>query len=229
MSTYGDPTIDGNLFQNNSGLEAGGLHLHGGDGAALLNNVVISNTGHLAGGLYLHRASALLVNNVVADNEATGIASGLLVEQCSPRLVHTTIVHNIGGDGNGVYVRDGGGPFSSPVLTNTILGAHSVAISVAAGNTATLEATLWGSGAWANTTPAAGNVVSSTNLSGDPAFVDPARGDYHLGATSQAMDVGVDAGVAVDLDGQSRPTGEGYDIGADEFWWEVYLPLILRQ
>ena len=36
------------------------------------------------------------------------------------------------------------------VLTNTILVSHTVGISVSVGSTATLEATLWGSGVWAN-------------------------------------------------------------------------------
>jgi hypothetical protein len=40
---------------------------------------------------------------------------------------------------------------------------------------------------------------------------------YHLQAGSAAIDAGVNAGVLVDLDGDTRPLGAGYDIGADEF------------
>ncbi len=60
---------------------------------------------------------------------------------------------------------------------------------------------------------------------GTPTFqaVNPLTGDpkldatYHLQASSAAIDAGVDAGVTLDIDGQVRPWGAGYDIGADEY------------
>jgi uncharacterized repeat protein (TIGR01451 family) len=51
---------------------------------------------------------------------------------------------------------------------------------------------------------------------GDPAFVDPDNGDYHIGPGSAAIDAGLDAGVDHDIDGEPRPLGGGYDLGADE-------------
>jgi hypothetical protein len=60
---------------------------------------------------------------------------------------------------------------------------------------------------------------------GTPTFqaINPLTGDpkldatYHLQAGSAAIDAGVDAGVTLDIDGQVRPWGAGYDIGADEY------------
>ena len=108
---------------------------------------------------------------------------------------------------------------------------------LAGDNTATLEATLWGDGAWANGADwgGAGNIFTGTvNVWGDPAFVNPSAGDYHIGLTSAAIDKGVNAGVGDDIDGDPRPQGGGYDIGADEFAGaapesKIYLPLIMRQ
>jgi hypothetical protein len=113
------------------------------------------------------------------------------------------------------------GDYTSLAFTNTIIaGHHSVGITVTTGSTATLEATLWGSSAWANGEDwgGGGTIVTGTiNVWGDPAFVNPDGGDYHIGPGSAAIDVGVDAGVETDIDGEPRPTGTGHDIGADEF------------
>jgi len=62
-------------------------------------------------------------------------------------------------------------------------------------------------------------------LEGAPEFIaiDPLSGDpmldldYRLQAGSAALDQGIDAGIAQDLDGEHRPQGLAPDIGADEY------------
>ncbi len=49
----------------------------------------------------------------------------------------------------------------------------------------------------------------------DPMFVDRAARNYHLKANSPARDA-VDTGPALDVDGDARPQGARFDIGADE-------------
>ncbi|MBN1178392.1 MAG: DUF1565 domain-containing protein [Anaerolineae bacterium] len=63
---------------------------------------------------------------------------------------------------------------------------------------------------------------------GNPAFVDPAAGDYHITPDSDAVDAGMDVNVLSDIDGDDRPLGAGFDIGADEVLLKIYLPLVLR-
>ena len=59
------------------------------------------------------------------------------------------------------------------------------------------------------------------NLCADPKFVRPAwgeTGDYHLRQDSPAIDAGASEGApSIDLDGNARPHGKGYDTGAYEF------------
>ena len=213
--------ISGNTAHNGSyskGLGAG-LYLERSD-AALHGNTVAANVASFGGGMYVDRSSATIVNNLVVDNWASGEGSGLYVEGASLRLWHTTLAHN---SGSGVYATsysDGQTiTHSTVLLANTIMVSHTVGIIVTAGNTATLEGTLWGAGVWANDIDwgGEGTIFTGThNHWGDPAFVNPNAGDYHIGIASAAIDQGADTGVYYDIDGEPRPQGNGYDLGADE-------------
>jgi thermitase len=214
-----ESALNNNTVTANTARWGGGLYLWQSD-AALGGNAVTANTAEDGGGLYLAKSDAILTNNVVAENQADIAGGGLYIHGSSPHLLHTTIVRN-SGDG-GVCVTSDEDDYSSVALTNTILVSHTVGITASAGNTVTLEATLWGKDTWANMIDwgGAGTVITGTlahNYRGDPAFVAPETGDYHISPDSAALDAGVNAGVTADLDGDLRPVGAGYDVGADEF------------
>jgi uncharacterized repeat protein (TIGR01451 family) len=206
------------IYSNGAGIGGGGLLL-GNTDAALSGNLFLANVADSGGGLLLFESNPVLTNNVVADNQAIATGSGLYLAGSSPRLFHTTIARNLGGDGSGLHIADSGSQTSTVALTNTILVGHQVGITATAGNSARLQATLWGTGTWANVQDWGGPGAISTgtlNLSGGPGFLDPDGGDYHIGPDSAALDAGLDAGVTVDVDGEPRPVGDGFDIGADE-------------
>ncbi len=70
---------------------------------------------------------------------------------------------------------------------------------------------------FAGTTAVSGTVTQgSHSFVGDPGFVDAAGGNYHLTASSEALNVGTDLGLATDWDGDARPGGSGFDLGCDE-------------
>ena len=220
-------TLSGNTVSDNTAkYRGGGLCLDFSD-ATLSSNTISSNIttvtyGSGGAGLYLWDSDATLNNNFVTDNALSGFhGSGLYVfESSRVELRHNTIARNHGGGGEGLYVTKQGVMPEEVQLYNTILVSHTVGIYVASGYTARLEGTLWGSGAWANDTDWGGDgsiITGTVNLWGGPVFVDPDAGDYHIGSGSAAIDVGVDAGVTTDIDGDPRPQGAGYDVGADEY------------
>jgi uncharacterized repeat protein (TIGR01451 family) len=189
----------------------GGLYLYRSD-ATLDGNVISFNNAYRGAGLFLDSSAPTLVNNVIADNSSLLVGGALIMRDSSPRLLHNTIARNTAGWGYGVYLWGDG---NTMWLTNTIFVSHTVGIGVWSGNTAYLESTLWhGNGDdWSGD----GAIYHNNDYTGDPAFVDPGAGDYHIRLGSAARDKGMDAGVYADMDGEPRPAGLGYDLGADEF------------
>jgi uncharacterized repeat protein (TIGR01451 family) len=221
-------TLSGNIIWSNTAStvgdgQGGGLFLDGSDHATLSGDTVVSNTASAAGegrggGLYVRWSEPFtLTNNFLAHNHAIRDGSGLWVggspsTVASGHLLHTTIAGNQG-SAPAVFV----GEYATLAFTNTIIAGHeSVGITVTAGSTVTLQATLWYDNG--EDTGGTGVAITTTNVYGDPAFVDPDRGDYHIGRGSAAIDVGTDTAVFKDIDDQARPHYGGYDLGADEWW-----------
>jgi uncharacterized repeat protein (TIGR01451 family) len=172
-----------------------------------------------------------MTNTVVARNAATALGSGLYVSaDSSARLLHTTLVGSAGPgsavadgyesvraddeDGTGIFVASG-----AVTLTNTIIVAHARGLYISSEASVALRGTLWGSGAWSNQIrwQGTGGFEQEGDLSGDPAFAAPGVHDYHLLEASDARDAGVVSGARRDIDGDPRPVGPGFDLGADEW------------
>jgi hypothetical protein len=167
-------------------------------------------------------SNLMLVNNVIARNGTHALgAYGYVDYPLTVNLHHNTVVGS--GSGYGVYVETG---YVTLSLVNTIIAGNTWGITNTSPASSTVHAnhTLF----WANTHD---GICGTSPVDGDPAF---AADGYHLGSScSAAIDAGLSAVVMTDIDGETRPYGHGYDIGADEFptgfaCWRVYLPLVLK-
>jgi hypothetical protein len=61
--------------------------------------------------------------------------------------------------------------------------------------------------------------ITQTNnrLNTNPLFTAPASNDYHLQSGSPAIDTGASVSISIDFDGNPRPLGAAFDVGAYEF------------
>jgi len=190
----------------------GGVALLGGVSATLnanriLDNVVSQLSGNgRGGGIYLATSGAVsLTNNVIANNFAR-TAGTAVYSLNAAQMVHNTVADNDAPAGQSVAALEAGG--GSLTLVNTIVARHILGLAATAGGSISATRTLF----WGNT---GDGVRGATALDGDPTFVAPAMGDYHIQASSAARDAGIAAGIAADLDGTLRDAAP--DIGADEY------------
>jgi uncharacterized repeat protein (TIGR01451 family) len=226
-------TVSDNVFRHNTaGRSGGGLYIgpladylpgRPAD-VTLRNNVLISNTADAgAGGAAVSASDGVtLINTIIADNAAgAGSAGGVVIQSSSVRLAHATLAGNAGE--RGILVATN----SNVSLTNTILVSHAVGLQIDDGCTATLDSVLW-HGAPVTVSAGADSAWAVRNeYTGAPAFLDPAGGDYHIGAGSAVIGRGIDDGVTTDIDGDPRHAAP--DLGADEYTpHRRWLPLIVR-
>ncbi|MFO7917016.1 MAG: choice-of-anchor Q domain-containing protein, partial [Anaerolineae bacterium] len=181
----------------------------------IFNQKIYANDSGYFGGLMIMDVEPLtLTNNLIAANHADEGGSGVYVMDSTGYLLHNTIANNTGGGEEGVLVDGVTNGNCTLTFTNTIVSSHTVGITTTAGSTVTLDSALW----YNNGTniDGAGSITTKNDYEGDPDFVNPAGGNYHIGAGSAALDKGVGTWVSEDIDGDARPQGEAPDLGADE-------------
>lgn len=212
------------VLNNTAGSLGGGLELAGTtpwlEGNTILDNRT-TNTVSNGGGVHVASCHIFtLTNNIIARN-ASASGSGVLIVASGTirgRAAHNTLAENRSGDGVGVYV----GVASKVALDNNLIVSQTVGITNSWAPTSTITA---------STTLFEGNginygagVTSTNEVSGPAALTS----DYHLGNGSNAIGHAITlTWVTQDVDGDPRPLGLP-DIGADEVYRRLYLPLVLR-
>jgi hypothetical protein len=173
-------------------------------------------------------AAVEIVNCFIVDNVTTvastegppGSGSSVYAQGVVVTANYNTFAHENLAPHFGVYAGDG----STVEMRNNIIANFVVGIRRPAGGTG--SATAWYTLYSGNSTNYDPAVASFNEVPGAPAFVG--GGDYHLTSASDAIDAGTDIGVYVDVDGDVRPWGNGYDVGADEWGKWALLPLVMK-
>jgi len=185
----------------------GGIEISFGSNPTITNCTISGNSAtspdvcpHLAwgGGISCYQSSGTITNCAISGNSAK-CGGGISCDGSSPTIKSCTISGNsASSSGGGFYCEK---PGSTPTLTNCILwGDGGEEIYVLSGvptvNYCDVE------GGW----------TGEGNIDANPLFED----GYHLGVGSPCIDAGCDAGVYTDIEGNVRPFGAGFDMGAYE-------------
>ncbi len=202
-----------------------GIYLHG--GYNLIDGVTLYNVT----GFCIHQygqypntpnSNSIIRNNIIHDcGIPTSAASGGILTSgggsgniAQNNLVYNNIVYNIPlGAGIGVAYNNA----NTQVYNNTIYNTGDANIVIdGSSTTGTIVRNniVYSQGIRDTAT----NSNIDHNLTTNPLFVNASAADFHLQATSPAIDAGISIGVVtVDMQSTPRPQGAGYDIGAYEY------------
>ena len=184
----------------------GGIYLEN-SFPTITNCMITNNYAHIGGGLFLSASFPTITNCMIVRNWVTdlihGGGGGIFLENSSPTITHCTVGSNLAGQYGGAIYCYG----ASPKVTNSILWGNSALygseIFVKSGSPVVTYSDV--EGGWSGE----GNIETNPSFLGEVTF--------RLGPGSPCVDSGTDAGVYTDMDGQRRPWGPGFDMGADEF------------
>jgi len=216
-------------ISNNMAGHGGGIQVNGGS-PTITNCVLSGNEAEgKGGGINVNNGSPTFTNCIISGNKANSSlrgGGGIHIRNASATFTNCTISNNTAKEGGGIYCEKQLSQ-SVPTITNCIFWEDTPnEIHNSCGDN--FEVTY---------SDIQGGYIGEGNIEADPLFVDPANGDFHLSVNSPCIDAGAsiiatgetpdghayaEAAPSDDIDGDSRPRDNGYDIGADEYPGEEY-------
>jgi hypothetical protein len=181
------------LRNNSAGLDGGGVY----EPDYILNCQLNGNSAAYGGGVFDSTTtipSATILDSTIAGNRATENGGGIYWPQIPDSEVINCIIYNNSAPTNMNYA-----PTNA---LNTGFGGYQPGASYCC----TIPL------------PLAAPGQNNSNFTNDPAFVNPAAGDFHLQSYSPCINSGTNASVvgSTDLDGNPRIVGGTVDMGAYE-------------
>ena len=245
FGTAATTIFEGNSIIGNTGVNAGGMYIGGGGTYAPIKDCIFrdnkctdtSNSANSAGALYCNTPNMIIQNCVFANNSSkanTNTNSTLRLLNLTNKLYNCTFVNNSDEGAAGYTINLGG---QVQTITNNVFWGNNAIANFYAASAAI--STYNGTTSDKNTTGSVdggstGNITtltispnntfeSPTTFTGVPTDdvtkVASAAADWRMLTTSPAVDAGTDlsaVGVTTSIDGEDRPLGSAFDMGAYE-------------
>ncbi|MGW8178941.1 MAG: PKD domain-containing protein, partial [bacterium] len=192
--------LDGFTITNGDKANGGGMYNYS-SSPTVTNCTFSGNSAGSGGGMYNNSSPSPTVTNCTFSGNSAGSGGGMSNFNSSPTVANCTFAGNSADYGGGMYNYS-----SSPTVTNCILW----------GDTPQEIDNRQLSSPVVTYSDVQGGYAGTGNIDANPLFVG--GGDYHLTADSPCIDMGTTSGAPnTDFEGDPRPQGAGYDMGADEF------------
>jgi hypothetical protein len=213
--------VTGNQIEDNlTNGTGGGVEIAYSD-AHLARNTIVGNVAAGGGGVFVQSTTPVtLSNNLIARNYAGFRCGGVYASLTSLPGSQVVLVNNTIADNGDMGVADW--TYAVLTMTNNLIAGHATGIGIKDTGHSSVSAdhNLF----WNTSDP----ITGTHAIRQDPLLAQ----NYHLRPGSPAVDQGVTIPwLTTDLEGHPRPQGSQYDVGAfegEEVWWDVFLPLALR-
>ena len=201
-------------------FDGGGIRFVTISGVTLSRVIVTANRAQDGGGIHLTNSTVVVEDSIFHNNTAAGNGGGILVFSGSCNVTNTLFYENqanyYGGySGVGTLINC---TFADNTATTNYedLGLDAITVK----NSIVWSATdsINSSGTFTYSDIRENPVRSGTgNLNKNPLFRDPTGDDYNIDSQSPVANAGTSLGApAADLEGTTRPQGNGFSMGAYE-------------